>query len=323
MPRTTVPQDAVGVIGVAVVGLGGIGLLHARNVMRHVAGARLVRVVDSARGLAEAAAAELDVPWSGLYDDSLADPDVRAVVIATPTPLHAEMAERAATAGAHVFCEKPLSLDVESGQRATRAARSSGVCLQVGFQRRFDPDFADAKRQIEAGEIGAVRLLRISHRNRVPPHRTGLTDRLGSLFVDMTVHDFDSARWLVGDVAEVSAFSAGDTALTVLRFESGALGVIDNTRSAGYGFECSAEVMGSESTLRIGTDRRPLDIERLTGRGVQRPLSADHIQRHRTAYLDEMRHFVECIRAGAQPSVGGDDAVAALRLSLAAERCAA
>ena len=296
-------------IGVAVVGLGGIGLLHARNLVGHVPGARLVRVVDSARELAEDAGAELGVPWSGSYEDSLADPDVGAVVIATPTPLHAEMVEHAARAGTHAFCEKPLSLDLDGGRRATRSARASGVCLQVGFQRRFDPDFAAAKRQLEAGEIGTVRLLRLSHRNRVAPHRTGLRERLGSLFVDMTIHDFDSARWLVGEVAEVSAFSAGDTAVTVLRFERGALGVIDNTRSAGYGFECSAEIMGSEATLRVGNHRLPLP--------------ADHIQRHRTAYLDELRHFVECIRSGAQPCVGGDDAVAALRLCLAAERCAA
>ena len=296
-------------IGVAVVGLGGIGLLHARNLVGHVPGARLVRVVDSARELAEGGGAELGVPWSSSYEDSLADPDVAAVVIATPTPLHAEMVERAAGDGRHVFCEKPLSLDVDGGERATEAARASGVCLQVGFQRRFDPDFVAAKRQIDAGEIGTVRLLRISHRNRVPPHRTGLTERLGSLFVDMTIHDFDTARWLVGEVADVSAFGAGDMALTVLRFDTGALGVIDNTRSAGYGFECSAELVGSEATLRIGSNRRPLP--------------ADHIQRHRTAYLDELRHFVACIRSGVQPCVGGDDAVVALRLSLAAERCAA
>jgi predicted dehydrogenase len=322
MPKASLAEDPVGVIGVAVVGLGGIGLLHARHLARDVAGARLVRVVDSVRELAEAAAAELDVPWSGSYGDSLADPQVEAVVIATPTPLHAQMVHGAATVGAHVFCEKPLSLDVEDGRRATQAARAAGVRLQVGFQRRFDADFAAAKRQIDAGELGTVRLLRISHRNRVPPHSTGLTDRLGSVFVDMTIHDFDSARWLVGEVAEVSSFSAGGTAITVLRFDGGALGMIDNTRSAGYGFECSAEVMGSESTLRIGRCRRPLDIERLTARGVERPLPCDHIQRHRRAYLDELRHFVACVRSGAEPCVGGEDAVAALRLSLAAEQCA-
>jgi predicted dehydrogenase len=323
MPTTIGSENASGVIGVAVVGLGGIGLLHARNLAQQLAGARLVRVVDSARELAEAAAAELGVPWSCAFDESLADPGVGAVVIATPTPLHAEMVERAAIAGAHVFCEKPLSLDVDSGQRATRAARASEVCLQVGFQRRFDPAFAAAKQQIEAGDLGTVRLLRISHRNRVPPHEAGLADRLGSLFVDMTIHDFDTARWLVGEVAEVNAFNAGRTAVTVLRFENGALGVIDNTRLAGYGFECSAEIMGSQSTLRIGAGDRPVDVERLTARGIQRPLAADHVERHRAAYLDELRHFVACIRSGTQPSVGGDEAVAALRLSLAAERCAA
>ena len=297
-------------IGIAVVGLGGIGLLHARNLARRVAGARLVRVADSTRPLAERVAAELQVPWSAAYHEVLADPRVDAVVIATPTPLHAEMVVGAATAGRHAFCEKPLSLNVEDGRRATHVAREAGLCLQVGFQRRFDEDFLAAKREIDAGELGTVRLLRISHRNRVPPHTTRLTERLGSMFVDMTIHDFDSARWLVGEVAELNAFCAGDTAMTLLRFECGALGAIDNTRSARYGFECSAELMGSESTLRIGC-------------GAGSPVFLDHIERHRAAYLRELSHFVSCVHSGAEPCVGGEDAVAALQLSLAAERCAA
>jgi predicted dehydrogenase len=139
----------------------------------------------------------------------------------------------------------------------------------------------------------------------------------------MSVHDMDSARWLAGEVAEVSAFGDDETAVIVLRFEGGALALIDNTRSAGYGFECAAEVMGTRATLRIGTNGRAPDLERLTGEGRLSPLPGDHIERHRAAYLEEMRQFVRCLEEGRPPRVGGEDAVAALALALAAERSCA
>ena len=309
--------------GVAVAGLGAIGLLHARHLAHQVCGARLARVVDQDRELAEAAAGELDVPSSTSFEAALEDPALEAVVIATPSPLHAEMVEQATRAGKHVFCEKPLSLDVPSGKRATAAAASAGISLQVGFQRRFDADFVEARRRIAAGELGDVLLLRISHRNRVPPHAGPLGGRLGSPFVDMTIHDFDTALWLGGPVREVSAFAGTDTTLVVVRFESGALGVIDNTRRAGYGFECAAELVGTHSTLRFGDRVRTGGVERLTADGALTQLPADHIERHRSAYLEELRHFVACVRSGGSPAVGGAEASEALALSLAAERCAA
>ena len=248
--------------------------------------------------------AQLQAAWSTSYRDALTDPAVEAVVIATPTPFHAEMVIGAARAGKHAFCEKPLLIDERGGRAAAAAMEKAGRRLQVGFQRRFDPDWMAAKRCIQTGELGAVRLLRISHRNRAHPHG-GSSERLGSLFVDMSVHDMDSARWLVGEVAEVSAFADGETAVTVLRFDNGGLGVIDNTRSAGYGFECPADVMGTDSTLRIGTTSRAPDIERLTEDGLLVPLPADHIERHRVAYLEEMREFARCLEDGEPTAVGG------------------
>jgi predicted dehydrogenase len=306
-------------VGVAVVGLGEIGRLHARNLAGSVPKARLVRLVDQVADLAQELAAELQVAWSTSLGEALRDPAVAAVVIATPSPRHAEMVLDGARAGKHVFCEKPLSLDEESGRCAAAAIERAGLCLQVGFQRRFDPDWMAAKRRIDAGEIGAIRLLRISHRNRAHPHG-GSTDRLGSLFVDMTVHDMDSARWLAGDVVEANAFGDAETAVIVLRFANGALGVIDNTRVAGYGFECAAEVMGSNSTLRIGTRGGSPDVELLTRSGRQVELPADHVERHRAAYLEELRDFVRCVEAGRRPAVGAAEALAALGLALAAER---
>jgi predicted dehydrogenase len=308
-------------IGLAVIGLGAIGRVHARNLARHVSGAELVLVVDKVAELAEAAAAELGVRWSTRPEDALGEPGVSAIVIAVPTPCHAGLIEAAAAAGLHVFCEKPLALEPARAQRAVSAARAAGVRLQVGFQRRFDPDFLAAKRHIDSGGVGAVQLLRIAHRNRTPSHETQLVERLGSIFVDMTVHDFDTARWLVGEVDEVTAFERKRNAVTVLRFRNGALGIVDNSRYAGYGFECSAEVVGTDSTVRIGGRGRPLDVAVLTACGALSPVAENHIERHLTAYRDELRHFVACLREATEPSVVGEDAVAALELSLLAERC--
>jgi myo-inositol 2-dehydrogenase/D-chiro-inositol 1-dehydrogenase len=309
-------------VGVAVAGLGEIGRLHARNLAGSVPHGRLVRVVDQVGELARELGSELEAAWSTSYDDALSDPRVDAIVIATPTPLHAEMVAGCAAAGKHAFCEKPLALEVRTARRAALAMRRAACRLQVGFQRRFDRDWLAAKALIDAGEVGEPRLLRVSHRNRAHPHG-GRTDRLGSVFVDMSVHDLDSARWLCGEVADLTAFGDERAALIVLHFESGALGVIDNAREAAYGFECNAEVVGSRATLRIGTSAASVDVERLTPGGRVVALPGDHIERHSDAYLAELSHFVECIESGAAPRVGGEEGVAALALALAAERACA
>ena len=317
--------QAVGVstvsLGVAVAGLGAIGRLHARNLAGRVPGARLARLVDPVERAGRSLATQLSVPWSPDLDDALADDAVEAVVIATPSPLHAEMVGRAAAGSRHVFCEKPISLELAGGREALRAAEAAGVSVQVGFQRRFDPDWKRARAIVAAGGVGEVQLLRISHRNREHPHG-GRTERLGSLFVDMAVHDMDCARWLVGEVRAVNALAAaaGESALIVLEFENGALGAIDDVRNAGYGFECSAELVGTRSTLRIATGYRASGVERLTPEGLTACLAADHLERHATAYLDELIGFVDAVRTGRSAGASGADALAALELALAAER---
>jgi myo-inositol 2-dehydrogenase/D-chiro-inositol 1-dehydrogenase len=309
-------------VGVAVAGLGEIGRLHARNLAGCVPGARLVGLVDQIADRAASLGTELAVPWSTSYERALRDPDIDAVVIATSTPAHVRMVLAAAEAGRHVFCEKPLSLDAASGRAATHAMRDAGRCLQVGFQRRCDPNWAAAKRAIDSGELGEVRLLRISHRNREHPHG-GATDRLGSLFVDMAVHDMDAARWLVGEARVVSALAPGagtdaDAALIVLEFDDGALAVVDVVRTAVYGFECSAEILGTLGTLRL--EGRAGGLCKLTPGEVAAELPGDHIAGHATAYRAELCEFVECVSSGRTPPAGGEDSVAALELALAAER---
>jgi predicted dehydrogenase len=309
-------------VGVAVIGLGRIGRLHAENLARHVPGARLVMVVDAVPELAERVAGDVGADWSASPDGALGRPDVDAVVIAAPTPLHAELIERAAAAGRHVFCEKPLGTRVEDVERAVGAAREAGLLLQPGFQRRFDPDFVAAKDRLESGVAGRIQLIRIAHRNRTPPHDGDLTDRLGSIFLDLTVHDFDTVLWLVGDVVEVNSFEHTRNAISVLTLADGAMGLVDNSRYAGYGFECSAELVGSERTLRIGARGHRRDVDELSTLGTLSHIAEDNIERHGSAYRDELRHFIHCVERGEEPCVTGEDAIAALRLALMAQASA-
>ena len=234
-------------VGLGVAGLGRIGLMHAENLAGQVPSAELLRVVDADEARARATGEQLGVAWSTSYEDLLADPNVHGVVIATPTPLHVEMVERAAAAGKHIFCEKPISLDLSSTLAAIDVAREAGSALQIGFHRRFDPDFAAAAERIDAGELGDVYFFRTTLRDKQPPPMEYIKAS-GGFFVDVTIHDLDAARWLVGEIEEVTAHGAAlsdpafeaaddvDNAVVVLRFANGALGVIDESRAAGYGY---------------------------------------------------------------------------------------
>src|SRR3954471_22341183 len=245
-------------IGLA--GLGRMGRLHAANLARHCPSAELVAVTDADPAVAAAVGGEAGVPALPDFDALLSEVD--AVVVATPTGTHSELVTRAARAGRAVFCEKPVSLDRPATVDTLAAVAAAGVPFQVGFHRRFDPDWAAAAARIRAGELGEVYLFRSSLRDMRSPDPAFLASS-GGLFLDVTIHDLDTARWMVGEVVEVSATGAAlcdprlaelgdiDTALVTLRFASGALGVVDNCRSAGYGYECSAEVVGSAATVRV------------------------------------------------------------------------
>jgi myo-inositol 2-dehydrogenase/D-chiro-inositol 1-dehydrogenase len=317
-------------LAIGVAGLGAMGRVHAANLAGRIPGAALARVVDPIHAVARAAGEQFGVPWSMRYDDLLTDEHVRAVVIAAPTPLHAEMVEQAAAAGKHVFCEKPLALKLEPSVRCVESTRSAGVLLQVGFHRRFDPDFLAAHERIEAGELGAIYLFRTSARDRsTDPDPTALA-AFGHFCVDATIHDLDLARWLVGEITDITvigaalsdpAFAAAgdiDHCVVTLRFASGALGIIDNSRVAGYGFECSTEIVGAHATLRVGTDHRANQLQWLSPGTLITQLVGDHTERHPVAYRRELEHFAAAVQNQRPPVATGEDALVAFTLAQAA-----
>jgi inositol 2-dehydrogenase len=316
-------------VRVGVVGLGRMGRFHAENLAGRVPAAELVRVVDEVEDTARAEGDKLGVAWSSSFKDLLDDPDVEAVVIATPTPLHAEMIQQAAQSGKHIFCEKPVSFDLHPTVQAIETARSEGVKLQMGFHRRFDPDWMAAVDRIKKGELGDVYLFRTSLRDMRPPSIDYIRTS-GGFFVDVTIHDFDTARWMVGEINEVTSFGAAidepaiagigdiDTAVICLRFASNALGVIDNSRAAGYGYECSTEVMGSKATARIGHHRRA-HVQWLTPGQAAEDWVKDFTERYPDAYRLELEDFVVGIREDRPVAVTGEDALAAFVLCQAAD----
>jgi predicted dehydrogenase len=303
-------------VRVGLVGLGRIGRFHAANLAGRIPGAELVRIVDGADDVARENAARLGgVEWSTRYEDLLEDSEVEAGVVASPTPLHAEMAEVAAAAGKHGFCEKPISLELERTRQVVEAVRTAGVKLQVGFHRRFDPDYRAAKEKISKGHIGEVCLFRTSLRDMRSPG-FNYKEGSGGFFADVTVHDFDAARWLVGEFSEITAAGAAlsdpgfeevgdiDNAVITLRFVGGALGVIDDSRVAGYGYECSSEILGHRGTLRIDNHRR-VAIETLTPGRACRDYTSYFVERFTDAYREEMEHFVRVVRGEAEPTRAG------------------
>lgn len=314
-------------------GLGRIGRFHADSLAWRIPGAELVRVVDADASLAERTAHRLGTTWSSAYEDLLTDGGIDAVVIATPTPLHADMLEAAAAAGKHIFCEKPLSLDQGRTNEAVAAARRAGVKLQVGFHRRFDPDFRFVKERIDDGSVGDIHFFRATCRDMRAPSLDYLRT-CGGIFADVTLHDLDVARWMVGEVSELYATGAAlsdpaiaevagdvDNAVVALRFATGALGLIDNSRAAGYGYETSLEVMGSRSTLRIGpAAQRVTGVEVLANAGSRSDIGTDFVERFAAGYVGALTAFVRAVAEDLEPSPTGEDAAAAFSLAMAAQR---
>lgn len=309
-----------------VVAVGGIGSLHASNIATRVSGARLVAVTDIDGARAERVAAKHSALACASYADLLAREDVDAVVIAAPTPAHADLTVEALRAGKHVLCEKPLAGTLAEADRVAAAVEASGLVVQVGFQRRHDAVWRDAVRLVRSGQVGRPRLYFASYRECEPYDG----DDLRALLIHGNIHDLDAARWLMGEIDAVSvigqSFDAtpvpqggqAENLLTTLHFSNGAIGVIDNGTNARYGFECAAEVVGSEATVRItNTGTPPVELLRAGHTSTAHPV--DSAQRFDLAYVALVEDFCVAVRGGQGQGASVADGRSALVLALAAE----
>jgi len=309
--------------------------VHARNLVYQIPEAELVAVADVIEEAARKLAAELQVP--SVYADPepvMEDPTVEAVLICSSTDTHAPLIEAAATAGKHIFCEKPIALDLARIDRALAAVEEAGVKLQVGFNRRFDPSFQRAREIVASGRIGRPHIVRITSRDPEPPPLEYVKVS-GGIFVDMTIHDFDMARFLINDEVE-EIYAAGgvlvdprigevgdlDTAILTLRYAGGALGTIDNSRRAVYGYDQRVEVFGSEGMVMV-SNRTPDTAVLSDGKGVHaaKPLYF-FIERYAEAYVIEMKAFIRSILEDTPPPVTGRDGRIPVVMAYAARKSA-
>lgn len=302
---------------IAILGCGRIGSVHARTITEHIPSVDLV-LSDANTALAENLAGSIDAevtPVDRVFDD----PRVRAVAICTSTDSHLEYIQRAAAAGLAVFCEKPISLDLDEVDQAEQAVLSSGVPFMVGFHKRFDPTHRATKQAILDGRVGEVQLVRITTRDPQPPPREYLAVS-GGIFLDMTIHDFDMARFMVDSPVE-EIFARGavlvdpvfeevgdfDTAVVWMRHENGAMTVIDNSRRATYGHDQRVEVFGSlgmASSLNGRVDATQI----MDGAGKHEALVPYHfLERYSQAYVEEWLAFWSYVTEGGPSPVSIDD----------------
>jgi myo-inositol 2-dehydrogenase/D-chiro-inositol 1-dehydrogenase len=320
-------------VNVGLIGAGRIGRLHAEHLAQRIPGARLMAVSDVNLAAAEQCAAALHVPHA--FQDHrplLENPGIDAVVICSSTPTHAPLIEEAAAAGKHIFCEKPIDFDLARIDRALGAVEKAGVKLMIGFNRRFDPNFKRVRDLVAAGVLGTPHIVKITSRDPAPPP-IDYVRVSGGLFLDMTIHDFDMARYLSGSEVE-EVYAAGgvlvdpaigdagdvDTAIITLRFANGALGVIDNSRQAVYGYDQRVEVFGSAG-VASADNNYPNTVLVGDAQRVSRDLPLNFfMERYIDSYIVEMRAFIACVLEDRMPPVTGIDGRIPVVIGLAAQR---
>lgn len=316
----------------ALLGAGRIGKVHAQAIASD-SRAKLVAVVDAVAEAAQAIADQAGCKVSTI-DAVLADPEVDAVVICTPTNTHADLIERFAKAGKAIFCEKPIDLDVARAKACLEVVRQTGARVMLGFNRRFDPHFRAVRKAIDDGTIGKVEMVTITSRDPGPPPASYIKVS-GGIFRDMTIHDFDMARFLLGEeIVSVTAFGSVlvdpeigklgdyDSASIILTTASGRQAMISNSRRASYGYDQRIEVHGSLGAVSA-ENQRPVSIEIATGNGYTRPPLHDFFMtRYTAAYAAEISAFIDSIVEGTPPSPSAEDGLIALQLADAALRSA-
>ena len=293
---------------VAVIGAGRIGRLHAEHLAFRIPNAEVVAIADPFVKSAEECARRCGIPRVFEdYHDVLKDPNVDAIVICSPTNTHAKIAMEAAESGKHVFCEKPISHDLKEIDDVIEAVKKNGIKFQVGFNRRFDPNFRRIRKAVENGEIGEPHIIHVISRDPEPPS-IDYVKVSGGIFLDMTIHDFDMVRYIIGEEVDEIYVVAGvmvdkrigevgdlDTAITVLKFRNGVMGTIDNSRKAVYGYDQRVEVFGSKGVISA-QNNFPNNTMRGDENGFHKdPPLRFFMDRYIESYVEEMREFVDAV----------------------------
>jgi len=315
---------------IGVLGVGRIGKMHAELVARQVPGASLAMVQDINASAAAAVGGELDVPYTSNADDVFGSGEVDAVAICSSTDTHVPLLIGAAQAGKAIFCEKPVSLDLVKVDEALPVVRDSGVPIQIGFNRRFDPAHASVRAAVVDGSVGDLHIVRITSRDPAPPPIAYIKVS-GGLFLDMMIHDFDMARFVTGsEVIDVHANAAVrvdpaigeagdvDTAVVVLRHENGCITTIDNSRQAVYGYDQRVEAFGSAGMAASENPFVHTGIRRSAAGTLSPTIPYFFLDRYIPSYIAEWKAFVAYVTGGGPSPVTADDGRAPLVIGLAA-----
>jgi len=316
-----------------VIGTGRIGKVHIATLVQSVPKAEVVAIADI--NIAGAREVAKDFGISTVYSnymDVINNPEVEAVVICSPTNTHAQYVIAAAKAGKHIFCEKPVDLSLEVIRGALDAVNKAGVKMMVGFNRRFDPNFYKIRQLVTEGKIGEPHILKITSRDPAPPPAE-YSAVSGGMFMDMTIHDFDMARYIVGsEVTEVYTKAAVmvdpeigkagdvDTAVITLTFANGAIGVIDNSRKAVYGYDQRVEIFGSKG-MACADNNYPENHRYFASDGVHGSLPLNFfMERYLEAYANEMKIFCESVINNLPLPVSGNDGLMSVAIAMAAKK---
>lgn len=319
-------------VNTGVIGIGRIGKIHCRHLCLNIADASVVAVSDIRVKEAEKYAKEFNIPRvTGDYREIVRDPNIDAVVICSSTDMHSLIIEESAIAGKHIFCEKPLDIDLDKINKVLDVVEKSGVKLQVGFNRRYDPNFKKARELIQSGKIGKINTLKIISRDPRPPSIDYLK-KSGGIFLDMTIHDFDMARFLSNNEVDEIYTSGGvlvdpafreigdlDTIIINLKFKDGSIGVIENSRRTVFGYDQRIEIFGSEGMINVNNNL--MDTVQLTdSKNTGKALPLDFfMDRYIDSYINEMSDFIKCVMHDCKPAVTGIDGKLSVVLGIAAK----
>lgn len=317
-------------IKIGVIGTGRIGKLHIDNIIKYLPEFSIKSIADPYidKAWAKTITANYFLNAEEIFDD----PEIEAVLICSPVAQHVPQIISAARAGKHIFCEKPIATNISDIESALKEVRSAKVKLQIGFNRRFDPNFSKIKRILTEQSIGSPHLLRITSRDPEAPSADYIKSSSG-MFIDMTIHDFDMARFLIADEID-EVYASGnvlidpvfadhddiDTAIINFKFKNGMLGVIDNSRQAVYGYDQRIEVFGNKGAIHAENNKATNTILSTKQGIVSDNPHYFFLERYKESYIAELKAFYDCIINDQQPSVSGKDGLLSVVVGLAAQQ---